>query len=205
MGRYLSGAFLVALVFSATFAAGACASPVWKFNGTALTGSQSETVLSHALESSFTIPGLKTTCKPTVFEMTVSNPSGAGKASVTAMPLSNCVTNSPFCDVAAIGPDGLPWAASLGAVSSQNYIVISGFEVLILYEGAQCALDGVEITVDGSAGGSIGNATESIAFSNTSFSATGTSLLALGSAVAWGGVFTMAATGTRVGQSVTAS
>jgi hypothetical protein len=186
---------------SVALAGTASASPLWKFNGTALTGSQSETVLSHALESSFTVPGLKTTCKPSVFGMTVSNPSAAGKASVTAVPLSNCITSSAFCEVAAIDPAGLPWAASLTTVSSQSYIVISGFEVVILYEGALCALDGVEVTVDGSAGGLIGNATESITFS----AATGSSLLALGSAVTWSGVFTMVATGTRTGQSLTVS
>jgi hypothetical protein len=198
-------ALLAAVALGAAFADAATASPVWKFNGTALTGGQSETVLSHALESTFTVPGLKTTCKPTVFGMTVSNPSGAGKASITTVPLSNCVTNSAFCEVAAISPSGLPWTASLATVSSQSYIAISGFEVRILYEGALCALDGVEITIDGSAGGLIGNATESITFDNSSFSATGTSLLALGSTATWGGVFTMVATGSRLGQSLTVS
>lgn len=198
----LSTSLLVALLLSAVFAASASAGPAWKFNGTALPAGQSETVLNHALESSFTIPGLKTTCKPSVFGMTISNLSGTGKASITSMPLSNCVTSVPACKVAAISPGGLPWAANLTTVSAQNYIVISGFEVRIVYEGEECALGEVEVTFDGSAGGLIGNATESIAFDNSSFAVTGTALLAK---TTWGGVFTMAATGTRMGQSLTAS
>lgn len=203
--KLFGGALLATLVLCASVAASASASPAWKFNGTTLPAGQSETVLNHALESSFTVPGLTTTCKPTVFGMTVSNVSGTGQASITSMPLSNCTTSSSFCQVAAIGPAGLPWTATLATVSSQTYIVISGFEVEILYQGDFCALDGVEATVDGSAGGLIDNATESIPFNSSSFSATGTSLLTLGTTITWGGVFTMAATGTRVGQSSTVS
>jgi hypothetical protein len=117
----------MALVFSTIFAAGAGASPVWKFNNTALLGS--ETILDHDVESGLTVPGLTTTCKPFVYAMTISNPVGTGVGSITEVPFSNCFTNSKFCTVEAIGAGKLPWTAKLTTVSAKNYIVISGIEL----------------------------------------------------------------------------
>lgn len=193
------GSALAAMAFTVAFAANASAA-AWKFNGTALTGS--ETLVSHALESSITIPGLTTTCKPFVYVMTISNPAGVGKGSITEVPLSNCSTNTKVCTVAAIGAKALPWGASLTTVTGSNYLVIEGFKLGILYGGEECALSGTEVVIKGTAGGLIENATESVTFSSASFTATGTSL---GSGIKWSGTFRMIATGAHIGQSLSVS
>jgi hypothetical protein len=161
--------------------------------------------VSHALESSFTIPGLTTTCEPFVYVMTISNSAGTGEGSVTALPLSNCFTNSKACTVKSIAAQGLPWPAVLTTVSAKNYIVIKNIKVSILYAGAECVLGGVQVVVKGSAGGLIDNTTESATFDSSSFTATGTSLSALGTSIEWNGVFRMIATGSHIGESLTVS
>jgi hypothetical protein len=190
---------IAGLLWGASFASSASA-VVWKFNGTALTGS--ETLVSHALESSITFPGLTTTCKPFVYVMTISNPGAAGKGSVTEVPLSNCSTSTKACTVAAISAKALPWAAKLTTVSTSNYLVIEGIKLGILYAGAECVLDGTEVVIKGTAGGLISNGTESVTFSPSSFAATGTSL---GAGTEWNGAFRMLATGAHIGQSLSVS
>ena len=203
MKRKLTSAFLgsifAAMLLTAAFAANASA-VVWKFNGTTLAGS--ETLVSHALESSLTVPGLTTTCKPFVYVMTISNPGGVGKGSITEVPLSNCSTNTKACTVSKIEAEGLPWTAGLTAVGASSYLVIEGFKLSILYGGEECALNETEIVIKGTAGGLIDNATESVTFSPSSFTATGTSL---GAGVKWNGTFRMIATGSHIGQSLSAS
>ena len=203
MKRKLTSAFLksilAAMVLMATFAANASA-VAWKFNGTALTGS--ETLVSHALESSLAIPGLTTTCKPFVYVMTISNPGGVGKGSITEVPLSNCSTNVKACTVTSIEAKALPWTANLTTVAGSNYLVIEGFKLSILYAGEECVLGGTEVVIKGTAGGLIENATESVTFNSASFAATGTSL---GSGIKWNGAFRMIATGSHIGQSLSVS
>lgn len=194
---------IAALLCAAALAAGAGASPAWKFNATELVGS--ETTLSHAVQSSLTIPGLTTTCKPTVYGMTISNFAGTGKGSVTEMPLSNCSTSSKFCTVDTIGAEKLPWAAKLTTIAASNYLIVEGFRLSIVYGGELCALNETLVVVTGSAGGLIDNTTESVTFNSASFSATKTALKALGQPVIWTGTFTMLATGAHVGESLTVS
>lgn len=194
---------IAALLCTASFAAGANASPAWRFNGTALVGS--ETILSHAVEAGLAIPGLTTTCQPFVYATTISNSAGTGQGSVTEMPLSDCFTSSGACTVKAIGAESLPWTVKLTTIGGSNYLIITGFKVSILYGGAMCALNGTLATITGSAGGLIDNETESVTFSSASFTATKTGLKALGQPVEWLGNFTMLAIGTHIGESLTVS
>lgn len=178
---------LVALVISAVFAGSAGASPVWKFNGTELSGS--EVVVGGALESSMTIPGLTTKCANFLYKLKVSNSAGLGKGEVTEVPLYNCTTNSAACTVKTIAAESLPWLSKLSTVSAKNYIVIEGVKVAILYAGEECVLGGTLVTVKGSAGGLVDNTVETATFNSTTLTATGTELKALGQKIEWNGVF----------------
>jgi hypothetical protein len=195
-------ALIATVALTGAFAANASAL-VWKFNGSPLVGS--ETVLSRAGESGFTIPGLTTSCKPFVYVATVSNPGGVGTASVTEVPLSNCFTASKSCTVDAIEAEALPWTGKLMTVGVSNYLVLQGVKVSILYGGEECALGGIVAIVKGTAGGLIDNATESVTFNSSTFAATKTELKALGAKVEWNGVFTMIATGAHIGESISVS
>jgi hypothetical protein len=186
--------------WSASFAAGAEASPVWLFNGVPLEGE--ETTLNHAAKSSLAFAGLTTTCKPFTFLMKIWNSAGTGKESVTDVPISNCFTDSPVCGVETIGAEKLPWSAHLTTVSSNPYLIIEGVKLNVVYTGDECPLNETLVTVTGTAGGHIENETESVTFSAATFSATKTELKALGSKVEWTGTFTMIAIGSRIGQSV---
>ena len=185
--RVLLAGILAALMLSAVFAAGAGASPAWKFEGKSLEGK--ETILGGAFESSMTIPGLTTKCENFLYKLTIENSGGTGKGSLTELPLYNCTTSSKFCTVESIGAEKLPWPAQTKAVSSTNYIVIEGVRVSIVYAGELCVLDETVATVTGSAGGKIDNTAETATFDASSFSATGTALKALGSSIEWKGVF----------------
>lgn len=195
----LLSSLAVALLASALAAASAPAA-AWKFNGNTLAGS--ETVVSHALESTITVPGIAVTCKPFVYVMTVSNSGGSGKGSLTKMPLSNCSTNTKACTVSKIEAQALPWAAAITTVSTSNYLVIEGIKLGILFAGAECVLNETEIVVKGKAGALVENAVEGVTFSPSSFLATGTSL---GAGTKWTGSFRMLATETLIGQSISVS
>jgi hypothetical protein len=178
---------LLALLASALFAGSASAAPAWKFNGTALTGT--ETILGGAEKSGLTVPGMTTTCDNFLYKLTISNnKSGTGEGSVTELPLYSCYTDG-VCEVEAITAEKLPWASNLVSVGGSSYITIKGIHVGILYSGAECVLGGFLVEVEGSAGGLINNTTESATFSPTSFKATGTSLTSFGEEVEWNGVF----------------
>lgn len=181
----LAGA-LVALVLSAAFAAPAMASPVWKFNGEELKGT--ETMLGGAEKSGLTAWGMTTTCDNFLYEVEIWNKEGTGKGNVNELPLFNCYTDTT-CTVAAIEAESFPWPAELMTVSGSNYMKVKGVDVWILYGGWFCPLWGVWAHVTGSAGGLITNATESATFSSSSFKATGSELNALGSSVEWNGFF----------------
>lgn len=185
--RMLLRGILAALMLSAVFASSASAAPAWKFEGKALEGK--ETVVGAAFESSMTIPGLTTKCENFLYKLSIENISGTGKGTVTELPLYNCTTNSKWCTVQSIAAESLPWAAQTKLVSSNNYIVIEGVKVAILYAGELCVLDETLATVTGSAGGLINNTAETATFNAASFSATGTVLKALGSSIEWNGVF----------------
>ncbi len=193
----LLSTLLVALASSAVLTSSAQAG-AWYFNEEALTGK--ETVIDHATTGSFVIPGLTTTCKPFVLKMTVFNNAGTGEGEITQVPLSNCFTNTKVCTVESIQANKLPWPVSLTTVSKVNhYPIIKGVEFDIVYEGEECVLGGVLVTLKGSAGGLIDNPTESVTFNAATFAATGTSL---GPSVEWNSTFTLLATGSRIGQSL---
>jgi hypothetical protein len=185
--RMLLRGILAALMLSAVFASSASAAPAWNFAGKALEGK--ETVVGAAFESSMTIPGLTTKCENFLYKLTVENVAGTGKGSLTELPLYNCTTNSKNCTVKSIAAESLPWAAQVKLISSNDYIVIEGVKVAILYAGELCVLDETLATVTGSAGGKIDNTAETATFNASTLTTTGTSLKALGSKIEWNGVF----------------
>ena len=196
--------FSVALMLGSALSASASASPVWKFNGSELTGKK-ETIVGDATLSSLTIPSLTTTCKKMHYEMNISNSAGTGNGEFSALSFATCFTSDPECTVKTIGAEKLPWAAHLATVSSSPYIVLEGVKIGIVYGGATCALGGVLITVTGSAGALYDNTSETFSFNAASFKATKTSLKALASPIEWQGVFTMEATGIHHGEALTIS
>jgi hypothetical protein len=175
------------LALGAVFASAAQAAPAWKFNGTALSGS--ETILGAAVSSSLTVPGVTTSCEHFLYGMKIENSGGTGKGSVTELPLFECHTNTPVCTVEAIEAENLPWPAHLTTVAGKNYIVIEGVRVSILYGGEECAVGETEVPVTGSAAGLLENSTETATFNAASFSATGVKLKVGATAIEWNGVF----------------
>lgn len=197
-------AFSVALMLASALSASAAASPVWKFNGSELTGKK-ETIVGDATLSSLAIPGLTTTCKKMHYEMNISNSAGTGSGEFSALSFATCFTSDPECTVKTIGAEKLPWAAHLATVSSSPYIVFEGVKIGIVYAGTACPLGGLLITVTGSAGALYDNTSETFAFNLSNFKATKTSLKALGSAAEWQGVFTTEAIGPHNGEALTIS
>lgn len=175
-----------ALMLSAAFAGSATASPVWKFNGEELKGT--ETMLGGAQKSGLTAWGMTTTCDNFLYKFEIWNSGGTGKGNVTELPLFNCYTDTT-CTVEAIEAESFPWPAELMTVSGSNYMKVKEVDVWILYGGWFCPLWGVWAHVTGSAGGLISNATESATFGPSSFKATGSEMNALGSSVEWNGFF----------------
>jgi hypothetical protein len=185
--RLILAGVLATLALGAVFSASASAAPAWKFNGTALTGS--EDILGAAVSSSMTIPGLTTTCEHFLYNMKIENSGGTGKGSITELPLFECHTSSPACTVETIGAKNLPWPTHLVNVSTKPYLFVEGVEVGIMYGGEECALGEVEVVVKGTAGGSISNETESATFNAASFTATGAKLKVGATSIEWNGVF----------------
>ena len=201
---YLFGVVaLVALMLSAAFATGAGASPAWKFNGEEL--KTTETILGGAVESSMTIPGMTTTCEDFLYELSISNSGGTGKGSLTDLPLFNCTTNAEACAVESITAEKLPWSSHLATFSSSPYIVFEGVKVGIYYEGEECVLSEILVSVTGTAGGKIDNTTQSATFNNSTLAASGTSLKALGQKIEWNGVFPTEAFQVHREQAISAS
>lgn len=187
MMRVILAGVLAVVATGAVFTASAGAAPQWKFNGTALTGS--EDIVGAAISSSLTIPGMTTTCEHFLYNMDVENVGGTGKGSITEVPLYECHTNTAACTVDAITPRKLPWPTHLTSISSNNYLFVEGIEVGILYGGELCALGEVEVVVKGTAGGLVSNAAETATFNASTFSATGAVLKVGGTAIEWNGVF----------------
>lgn len=184
---FLRGAF-AALIISAVFAGSAGASPVWKFAGAELTGS--ETIVGGAEKSGMEISGMLTTCDNFLYNITIKNEAGVGKGSLTEVPLYNCYTDG-ICVVESIKAEALPWATNLTTITSKNYIIVKGVKVGIMYGDPEeeCVLGGFLVTVKGEAGGLVDNTTESAQFDAASFEATKTKLEAAGSKVKWTGFF----------------
>jgi hypothetical protein len=176
-------ACVAALVLGATTTASAA--PVWKFNTTELT--TSETVVGAAISSDMTIPGATTTCTHFLYNMKISNKESKGKGEITELPLFECSTNT-VCTVNAIEAEKLPWPTHLTTIGSNDYIVIEGVKVGIEYGGKTCAIAGF-VVVKGTAGGIIENTTEKATFNKPTFTTTGTSLKDGATNVEWNGEF----------------
>jgi len=179
----------IAAVMLASLAASAAASaaPVWKFNGTELTGK--ETVVGAAISSSLTIPGATTVCEHFLYNMKISNSAGKGTGEITELPLYECKTTEPTCTVKSIAAEKLPWPDHLATFGGKEYLVVEKAYVGITYAGELCAVAGEKVRVSGSAGGLINNTEGTATFSKASFEATGTALKVGSTVVEWNGVF----------------
>jgi hypothetical protein len=191
---------IIVVAMLAVSASAAMASPVWKFNGTELTGN--EKLVGAAVSSSLTIPGVTTVCQHFLYQLKAFNSGGTGKGEVTELPLYECGTTSGVCSVESITPKGFPWASHLVTVGSNKYVIIEGVQVNIVYSGEMCAIAGTLIKLTGTAGGITNNAAQSVTFNGTTFSATGTSLKVGASSVEWNGVFTVEPFESKRGQLV---
>jgi len=191
-----------ALTASAAVASSASASPVWRFGGTELTGS--ETVVAETAASNLTLPGLTTTCKASL-AMTISNSGGHGTASVESMSLSGCATNGVCTVVAASAPE-TPWSGSTQVVGKDSYLVVQGFNNKILYGGELCAVEGWTINYKGSVGGLFDNSSSKLIFNEASATATGSSLKSIGTTkTGYDAEYGVKATGSHAGQVLTLS
>ena len=196
-------ALLAAVALGAAFANAATASPVWKFNGAELTGS--ETIVGEAVLSNLTIPGLTTTCKKMSYEMTISNSGGTGQGELKSLTFKTCFTNTEACTVKTIKAEKLPWPAHLVTVASSNYLIIEGIKIGIFYAGFECVLGETLAVATGSAAGLYSNISETFALNSANSEAAKAVLKALGTRIAWNGVFTTEATGVHSGEALTAS
>lgn len=192
-------ALLSGLVAGAVFAAGAAATPVWKFEGGELKGSES--IAGVATESPMSIPGLTTTCDFS-YGMTVFNTAGKAAGSVNEMALENCVTDSGVCAVEEAAAGKLPWAVNSALISSTGYLLFTGIKFTVVYVGGSCALEGVEATFVGSAGSEYDNTSGTFAFDPAIFTTTGTDIKGLGTLVLWNALFTTEALGPHKGQTL---
>jgi hypothetical protein len=184
--RYAVALALVTVAF-ATVTAAASAAPVWKFNGTELSGN--ETIVGAAISSKLTIPGATTECAHFLYNVKIKNVAGAGKGEITELPLFEC-TASGACTVQSIAAEALPWQVHLVAVAGKgDYLIVEGVKVGIKYAGAECALTGFLQIVKGTAGGLINNTEQTAKFDKASFEATGTALKVGSTTIEWNGLF----------------
>jgi hypothetical protein len=178
-------ALAAVMAMSSIASAAAGAAPIWKFNGSELSGN--ETIVGAAISSSLTIPGATTTCAHFLYNMKIKNVSGAGKGEITEVPLYEC-TAGAVCTVKAIEAEKLPWLDHLVTVAGKDYLFIEGIQVTITYSGEKCAIAG-KTRVTGTAGGLVENTTQTATFNKTTFEATGAALKVASSTVEWNGVF----------------
>lgn len=171
----------------------AAASPTWKFNGSALSGT--ELIQGRATNLALAIPGLTTGCTHALFQAKIENSSGTGKGEITYLPLFECSTSSKSCTVEAIAATGLPWPLHLTTVASKSYVVLEDVSIEIVYGGEECVLFETVVEVEGSAGGLYGNVNETLTFDPGSFAATGTLLGTFGADVELNAVFGIEAFG----------
>jgi hypothetical protein len=177
----------VVALASASLAAAASAAPIWKFNGTELTGN--ETIVGAAISSKLTVPGATTECEHFLYNMKIKNSAGTGTGEITELPLFECKA-SGSCTVESIAAEKLPWPTHLVTIAGKgDYLIVEGVKVGIKYAGALCALSGTLTIVKGTAGGLIENSAQTATFNKASFEATGTSLKVGSTSVEWTGVF----------------
>src|SRR5581483_4684685 len=88
--RIAVAAVLAVMALASTSLAGTASASVWKFNGTELTGTATETVVGAAIASKLTIPGATTECEHFLYNSKVKNEGGAGKGEITELPLYEC-------------------------------------------------------------------------------------------------------------------
>jgi hypothetical protein len=187
-GRTAVLAFVVVALVCAATATAAGAAPVWKFNSTELSGT--ETAVGAAVSSSLAIPGATTTCAHFLYNMKISNKEADGKTEITELPLYECTTNNPNCKVKSITAEKLPWPGHLTTIGSNDYIVIENVVVGLRYEGSLCSLAGGKVALTGDAGGVIENSEERATFDKATFETTKTKLEVGSESVEWNGVFT---------------
>jgi hypothetical protein len=186
IGTRLALALVAVVAMSSVATAVASASPIWKFNGTELSGN--ETIVGAAISSSLAIPGATTTCEHFLYNMKIKNSGGAGKGEITEVPLYECSTSSKVCTVTSVTAEKLPWPTHLATVASKDYLEVEGVYVTIVYAGEACALSG-RVRVTGTAGGLIENTAQTATFDKATFEATGTSLKVGSGSVEWNGLF----------------
>jgi hypothetical protein len=137
--------------------------------------------------------------------MTISNSGSTGVASVESKSLSGCGTNG-VCTVTSATAPGTPWSGTTSLISSNPYLVISGFENRIKYGNELCAIDELTIPYRGSIGGLFGNASSTLTFNAASASATGASIKSIGSTpTGYDAEYTVRMTGSHAGQALTLS
>ncbi len=199
--RLLGAVTTMTIVACAAFSATASAA-AWYFEGVELKGTES--IANGPPATVFSIPELAIFCDPLPLGMTIWNSGGSGQGNVVELPFPNCTTSNEECTV-EVWSESLPWAAKLGKIGGNDYLIISGVKVQMLFGGLTCPLYETLATITGSAGGRIDNATERITFSPASFAATGTGLKMFGQPVAMEAWLAMHATGPHSWQSLTVS
>ncbi len=190
----LAGAALGAVGVSA-----ASASPVWKFGGVELKGT--ETVLGVAASDSIAIPGATATCGHTLLFMKISNVAEKSQGEITEVVEYGCRATAT-CKIKSITAEKLPWPLHGTTIASKTYVVLEKINIGIEYEGSLCALAGSPVKVSGTAGGLWENATSTLTFDKTSFEATATALKVGPINVEWKAVFPLEALGAHVGEAL---
>jgi hypothetical protein len=194
-GRALRASLICASIFLlASVAAANAGAVVWKFEHKVLGGSES--IAGAAVESSLVAPGLKTVCDFS-YGMTISNSNLKATGKMNEVVISNCRTDSKACTVKSSTAQKLPWSVRGTTVGSTNYVVVEGVKFSILYAGEECALGGVLVAFNGSAGGEYDNLAGTFTFSKASFLATGAAIEGL---TEWNATFTTEALGPHKGQ-----
>jgi hypothetical protein len=189
----LLSAVLAVLALSAVASSSASATiPQWRFGGTVLSETATETVVGAAISSSLKLEGTSTTCQHFLYNMEVYNSFAEGYASLTELPLFECTTNAPGCTVSSMEALNLPWFSFIENYVGKPYLDIFGVEVRIVYAGSSCALKGEKL-LTGSASGAINNANSTATFNKASFETTGAALEIGGKSVEWSGEFPMEA------------
>jgi hypothetical protein len=186
---------LAAFALGAAASATAGASPVWKFNGTELTGK--ETVVGAATSSKMTVLGVGVECKHFLYNSKIVNEGGKGKGEITELPLFECVSTNALCPLEKeVEAKNLPWPGHLATVGGKDYVYIGEagkeVEVEVQFGGWFCALAGRHI-VKGTVAGVVNNSAQTATFDSETFEATGTGLYTSFLPVEWTADFTVEA------------
>ncbi|HXB63556.1 MAG TPA: hypothetical protein VNV42_01650 [Solirubrobacteraceae bacterium] len=194
--RLLLASLVVAVALGAVGAGSASASPVWKFNGTELSGK--ETVVGAATSSKMTLLGITVECQHFLYNAKIFNKSGKGEGEVTELPLYECSSNAASCPLEKeVEAKNLPWPGKLTTIGEKEYLLIGEakgkeVDVNVTFGGSSCAVAGVH-AVKGTVGGVINNSSQTATFDAETIKNTGTGLKVGSSTVEWEGVFTMEA------------